>query len=202
MRDQESVRSDSRCSGINDFRSSVNARFSRFLISFANYLVTLFFIDLRTSNRMNKHYGILMLVFTISLAMFACQPYEDGPNISFKSKKVRITKSWMPQFVFNTETERDVTEDYDNYSIDIKLDGSFEAKSKDLNDSIWIQHGLWDLVNDDLEIRLLYTEPVVNPDRDFFTILRLKDDELWFTRSEGDTLELEYRMIPGDLATQ
>lgn len=142
----------------------------------------------------------LPLIVLLLLAIAGCQPYDDGPKISFKSKTDRVVNNWMVENVYVKDEildiTGDITEDYETYNIEFFPGGYFEARVTDDLDSVHIQEGLWDLVENDEQLRLLFTEPAITPDRDFLTILRLKQDEMWFTRVDGDTTLLEYRMLP------
>ncbi len=151
---------------------------------------------------MPRPVSILSLCFVICLIFSGCDPYPDGPNVSFKSRLSRVVNIWEIEFVYDRQTQKDVTEDFVNYVAVIRADGIYEGRTYNaLLDTTYVQEGLWDLVNDDMEIRVLFTEPLINPDREFWKILKLKDQEIWFERDQvinGDTTLLEVRMIPGD----
>ena len=138
----------------------------------------------------------------------SCQPYPEGPKISFHSKSDRISNTWAVEFVYDRRTRKDITEDFTNYVAVVNADGTYMGRvTEEVNDSTTITHiqeGLWDFVEDDEELRILFTEPLINPDREFWKILRLRQEEFWFERDQiinGDTTLLEYRMVPGDTTT-
>lgn len=151
---------------------------------------------------MPKSLLIFALLFSICLIEFGCDPYPNGPRVSFKNREDRVANVWDVEFVYDRQTLKDVTEDWDQFVAVFKRDGTYEGHTyNEALDTVFVQEGLWDLVNDDKEIRVLFTEPLLNPDREFYQIRKLKDDEMWFYRTQilnGDTSEFEYRMIPGD----
>lgn len=135
--------------------------------------------------------GILTLVMLLSV-MVGCKKYEDGPTISFRSKTQRVINTWKAKYVFMDEV--DATAAFNNWVLDLTEDGRMTSTDSVL-DTIAVQEGFWELVNDKEEIRFIYTDPPVNPDRKFCEILRLKEDELWF-REVTDTITWEFRLEP------
>lgn len=112
--------------------------------------------------------------------------------MSFISKKERIVNDWAIKIAYSQDLN--VTEDFDNVSINIKADGEFLTTVVDSLDSLHYQEGLWDIVNDNEEVRFLYTDPLQTPDRAFWKILRLKKDEMWVT-TEMDSVLYEFHLI-------
>ncbi len=113
--------------------------------------------------------------------------------MSFRSRKERIINDWKINVAYNEDLN--ITEDYVTYTLSFLADGTFESTVTDTADSVHLQLGLWDFVNDDEQVRLLYTEPLVNPDRSYFDILRLKEDELW-VHTLIDSINYEFRFLP------
>ena len=70
----------------------------------------------------------------------------------------------------------------------------------DDDSTVITQNGFWDFVNDEEEIRFLYSVPAVDPDRKTVTILRLMEKQLWF-RDVTDTATWEFHLIPVDSAS-
>ena len=123
-----------------------------------------------------------------------CKKYEEGPALSLKSKDARASNNWKAKNVFQDGV--DYTAWFTDWSIDMGEDGRIVITDLADDDSTWVtQAGFWDLVNDEEELRLLYTEPRVNPDRQTFTITRLTGKEFWF-KEFTDSTTWEYRLIP------
>lgn len=126
-------------------------------------------------------------------ALQGCNTYEEGPYVSFRSKYYRLVNTWEVKNVFRGLV--DVSAWYTDYELDLREDGRLTVSDRDELDSLVTQEGLWDLVNDNEDLQLIYTDPPVNPDRVTYEILKLKEDELWF-QLETDSTVWEYRMIP------
>lgn len=140
-----------------------------------------------------KFNALLILTGILIASVTGCKKYEDGPGISFRTRKERLVNDWKVNVAYAYGL--DVTEDYQTFSIDIKGDGTFLAKTIDEMDSVHLQEGLWDFVEKDEQVRLLYTEPLITPDRSYWTILRLKETELRVL-TDIDSVEHEFRFIP------
>ncbi|MCB9234423.1 MAG: hypothetical protein H6581_22405 [Bacteroidia bacterium] len=147
----------------------------------------------------------LLVAILVSLTLSSCSIYEEGPGISFNSRKQRAIGDWQVDVAFDTETEKDVTEDFVNVSYSLLGDGTLSRYTyvKSL-DSTLVTYGLWDLVDSDKQLRLLFTDPPTWPDRDFWTIRRLTEKDLWVYNtidSATDTTQYEIRFMPGKAAT-
>ena len=155
---------------------------------------------------MKSNVVLLLAAFCLTLAWSSCSIYEDGPGISFTPKKKRVVNDWKVDVAFDTETEKDVTEDFKDVSYSFLTDGTMARYTyvKAL-DSTYTQLGLWDLVNNNAEIRLLFTDPPTWPDRDFWKIQRLAKTGLWVLTTEEevgvDTTTFEIRFMPSAIDT-
>jgi hypothetical protein len=140
--------------------------------------------------------GFVLVI--LSLLTVACDDYEDGPKISLKSKRERVINTWKAEYAYRDEV--DATAWYKDWTLDLREDGRLVITDLDDNDSVVTQHGFWDFVNDEEEIRFLYSVPAVEPDQKTVTILRLKETQLWF-RDVTDTATWEFQLIPADTAS-
>lgn len=125
--------------------------------------------------------------------LVGCDDYEDGPRMSFRTKRERAINIWKAEYAYRDNV--DATAWYTDWFLDIREDGRILITDKDDRDSIVEQNGFWDFVNDETQIRFLYSVPAVNPDRKTVTILRLRDKELWY-RDVTDTATWEFHLIP------
>lgn len=134
----------------------------------------------------------LLAAFSIT-GITSCQPYEDGPSISFRSKEERVVNSWKVQYAF--EDEKDISKRYEDLEFHLDYDGLLEIHMALDSDSVAIQKGFWEFYDEEQNIRFDYTVPAVYPDRDHYKILRLTEKEFWVWDME-DTLGLEIRFEP------
>lgn len=137
-----------------------------------------------------RHFLLLLAV----MAFAACKKYPDGPGLSFRSKAERFVNTWKVKQV--SRNAKDLTPDYENVVFTTKIDGSFDWTDKDSLGVEYTISGLWDFINEERKIRLLYTNPPVNPDRKEFEILMLKEKELWLRYRESDTVAYDWKFQP------
>jgi len=135
----------------------------------------------------------LFAAFSLALVLGSCKKYEEGPALSFRSRYNRVVNNWEVKYAFLGND--DYTYVYRNWTIDLTEDGRFVISDLDDRDSTVTQTGFWSLANDDEDLRLIYTDPPVDPDRDEFEILKLRDDEFWFRQSTDSTV-WTWRLIP------
>lgn len=134
---------------------------------------------------MKKHLILLIvgaaLVFTPS-----CKKYDDGPRLSLKSKKSRVTNEWKYEQV-TSSTGATLTSSYANNFIEFKKDGSYI-----MTYSYGSATGTWQFASDKEDIVLTESG---SGDSETLHILRLKEKELWVTEQDG-SYSREYHLIP------
>jgi hypothetical protein len=136
-----------------------------------------------------------LVAVLMCILMVGCDDYENGPKISFRTKRERAINTWKAQVALRDDV--DATAWYKDWRLDMREDGRIVITDLDDQDSVITQNGFWDFVNDETQIRFLYSVPAVDPDNKTVTILRLKEDELWF-RDVTDTATWEFQLIPAD----
>lgn len=147
-------------------------------------------------NNIRKSIALLLPVFVVSLLLTSCK-YEEGPFLSLRSKEERLVNTWKIQEA--NENDRNTTPDYDevNFQVEFDYDQTFKTYVTDDSGDVYIQEGLWDFVEDKTQIRLIYTEPAVNPDRAYWEILKLREKELWVQEDRDSTVDW-FKMIPAE----
>lgn len=138
---------------------------------------------------MKKSFIIASVVLMIAaLTLPACK-YEEGPAISLRTRKARVVNTWKIDRVF--QNNNDITAYfngiYSQYTLYLRDDNSYTLSWS----SILSENGTWDFAyNQDGII----TTPDYGGDITTWTILRLKNDELWLEVIDGgDTYE--YQLI-------
>ncbi len=139
---------------------------------------------------MKKVILLALLGASIVLSEAGCKKYEDGPGISFVSRKDRISNTWKIEQV--TQNGEDVTVQYNsnnaNFRYDINKNGSITASGTVLSIPYNVS-GSWTFQSNDEEIRVSFpnTGDVV------YIILRLKQKELWLKEvNNGNTYEYHF----------
>jgi hypothetical protein len=135
------------------------------------------------------------VLLAMVLVSVGCKKYEDGPGLSLRSKRERIINTWKAEVALMDDV--DATAWFSDWELDIREDGRIVITDLDDRDSVVTQNGFWDFVNEQQEVRFLYTVPAVAADRKTVTILRLKDKEFWY-RDATDSVVWEMHLIPSD----
>jgi hypothetical protein len=142
---------------------------------------------------MKNSVSLFALIIVTVLSFLSCRKYEDGPNVSFRTKKARITNNWRIESVlYNGD---DVSADPlwakqkhymfrdGKYIITIINPISLEARNL---------QGTWKLYDNDSKIELTTKNYMgVADSTNYFDILKLRNQELWI-RKDDNSLELHY----------
>lgn len=111
----------------------------------------------------------------------ACKKYEEGPLISLRSKKERVSNTWKVDRYFEDGNEKDSPYPDDHT---LKLDKDGNAKE---NNPIAIiggdWEGEWEFRSDKEEI---YLENDNGDEIYHWEILRLKEDEFWVAKEDDN----------------
>ena len=126
----------------------------------------------------------------IIVGMVSCSKYEDGPAISVRSKKDRLTNTWKMNRAF--EGGEVVTENYEQFMLQL-LDGGYTkwvyiATFNDRTEE-YETEGTWEFSDSKEEL-------VLNMENDHldqsFIILKLDKEHLWLLDESSDReLQLE-----------
>lgn len=142
---------------------------------------------------------ILLFCFALVVILSACKKYEDGPFISFRSRKERVANTWVYKDVFRNDTN--ITAEIQN-SNNI-LDNPYYTFTKDGGLTIGFVNtpaigtipGTWEFTDKDEKMKL--TIPILSQEINW-KILRLKEEELWVA-TEPDSIgkdKYEYHFKP------
>ncbi len=128
-------------------------------------------------------YIIATVVFAVSLT--ACGKYEDGPEVSLRSRKSRVDGDWkVTRYMVNGD---DQTGSHNNDRYNFTKDGDVTYTYTDNGLSI-SSSGTWDLVNDDEQLRTTTTVfGFTNTDN--WTILELRNETMKLRKTEGNSTE-------------
>jgi len=127
--------------------------------------------------------SIMMLVFVAS-----CGKYEEGPAISLRSKKARLVNKWQLEKSYKNGQEQTLTEDDKKSYMEIKDDNTVDLAGY-VYDQMMIISGTWSEIDNYSKIRLTFSGTVSGIPYTFeeeYTILRLKNDELWVKYVDDD----------------
>lgn len=138
----------------------------------------------------------LVITTALSLVVFSvasCGKYEDGPNISFRSKEARLCeKTWVLESVnmagMDMSAEEIQTEEGGEFQMELKKDGTVTFTD---NMGMNPETGKWQFQKNDSQFKV----SGINSDKtDLNTITRLTNKELWFWHMDGnDKMIMHYK---------
>ncbi|HBS85552.1 MAG: hypothetical protein A2W91_17225 [Bacteroidetes bacterium GWF2_38_335] len=137
-----------------------------------------------------------LLFILISILIFSCSKYEDGPNITFRSSQKRLENgTWHSQTLIYKSTESDIP---DMYLVDFSLDG-YDGYYDIVIGGDQLS-GTCRLTEENTRIEFLTTTDTTGIDTipetilSSWKILRLKNKELWIeTNFENNDLEMLFK---------
>jgi hypothetical protein len=137
---------------------------------------------------------ILILFSLIVFFAASCTKYEYGPGVSFRTKKNRISNTWVIDIVKKNGI---IQTNHPRFEITIKKDGNISKTDTLLNasggDSIVIKTGLWEFDNKVENVLVLFADRFGIQESHIWRILKLANTEFWY--EEADSLNLlEYRL--------
>ncbi len=133
-----------------------------------------------------KNFKMLVAVAMLGTAAFgisSCGKYEDGPGMSLRTKKARLTGVWdTKEYV---DADGTTSTDTDETTIEFTKDGNFTINSND-PDFPFALTGQWEFSDDKEQLKMTYAG-----DTETSTITRLTNKELWIKDADGDISKSE-----------
>lgn len=133
---------------------------------------------------------LLFVVLTL-LVLASCKKYEEGPSLSLRSAKARVSNEW--KLVKVMSGENDITSSYLSNPTKVEMllekDGSYK-QTNTVGATDYTTEGSWDLSGDKKTLVLNangYTE--------LMKIIRLKSKELWLI-DEAYSEKMEFHYEP------
>lgn len=128
-------------------------------------------------------------MFILSLA--ACR-YEDGPKISLRSVKARLTNTWVVHHIYKDGVDKtsDFNAYFPNYKLVIKDDNNYVLSFEGFFGST--ENGTWSLNDEKTELNLKKDGTGTNK----WKIKRLTHTEFWAEQfNPSDSTTAEYQLI-------
>ncbi len=125
---------------------------------------------------MIKQKNTLYIVFLITILLFSCSKFEEGPKISLLSKNKRISRIWKVEYSINLSTNIEHSADFAGWTLEFLKDGTYNQTIIYGENQTAIT-GNWEFIGDN-QVRLNFTS-AGKEQIAFYTILRLSKKELW-----------------------
>jgi len=117
----------------------------------------------------------VLLIFVLVLSFQSCSKFEDGPKISLRTSKQRISRDWKIEYSINIKTGIRHSADYDGWLLSFDKGGSY-TKTIYYNNIESSIIGDWAISGNQLKLEETGGSIV---DNQFYTITRLTKKELW-----------------------
>ena len=128
---------------------------------------------------------MLVLSSFLILGIQSCNKYDEGPNISLRTRTERVANTWkVENYKVNDE---DLTSLVTNYQETFTKAGNYSYKW-----GLFEGNGNWSFQNRDLEIKLVGTD---NQSSHTLFILKLEEMSFWYYYIDGDSKH-ELHLVP------
>jgi hypothetical protein len=134
----------------------------------------------------------VIAVIAVAFTFAACNKYEDGPKLSLRTKKARLSNEWTIDKVYLNDVDQTAAylQNFGNdYVLEIEKDGKYFIDSAGVEQD----NGTWELGEDKDDVR--FKSSVTGSQEISYRILRLKEKELWlrYTYANGDVEKVYYK---------
>lgn len=149
------------------------------------------------SKGMKQAIAVLVLA---AASLTACKKYEEGPAISFRSKKARVVNTWkLDAYIYDgvdKTSELTVT----NYSEIYNEDGTCKRTFNDDSNDYIEQPGTWSFADDNAKLSISgigsveLNQTIGTVSASSVTIVKLKEKEMWYRFENGGHTH-EFRLM-------
>ncbi len=139
--------------------------------------------------------AIVLVLFTIT----SCKKYPDGPSLSLRSKKERLSNSWVIQAVFVNEVDKTsdfTTLYYKNFVLDVRKDGTYNSSYLYFNLLEYSEAGTWTWSGDKKQVYFNKITNGTSSGTHLFDILKLKEKECWIMEKQSNGDVWKWHMKP------
>jgi len=144
---------------------------------------------------MKRIASVLFFAFVILISISSCRKYEEGPNVSLRTKKARITNNWKYESALVNGVEVSLDPYYAKQKHYFYRDGKY---IQTIIDPITLEarnlQGNWTLYDNDKKIAITVKVPPANLDSTMdYNILKLFEKQMWLRTTDNSR---EYHFAP------
>ena len=147
----------------------------------------------------SKLIGLLIIAGLMTATLDSCKKYEDGPAISFRSKKKRVVNTWRLDKYYWNGIEATSSLLIAGYTEEYTDNGSYSRSYIDKDGDFFSETGKWDFDSDKDNLVINGVSSIELTDKNSTvtntnsTILKLKQNELWYQfQNGGDLHEFQF----------
>ncbi|MFN6943602.1 MAG: hypothetical protein ACK4ND_01540 [Cytophagaceae bacterium] len=133
----------------------------------------------------------IISVFFILIILASCKKYDEGPALSFKSKKERVCNTWRIEQAF--EGDVDKSTDYQDWRLTLTKEDYYHFYTIGTSSISLNFTGRWEFDNNKKNIIARATDGSGEVEYVTYEILRLMRNEMWLFVEASN---LEWRLVP------
>ena len=142
-----------------------------------------------------KRTSILLfsMLFASLLIFQACNKYEDGPSVSLKSAKARLSNTWVIDQVMSAgiDITSSYSESFKDMVLTFRTDNSYVKSFTDQNNVPYTIEGTWAFIDNNVSITVSVSGIVIST----VSVLRLASKELWLRESYNSVIyDVHYKV--------
>jgi|YNPMSStandDraft_1061717.scaffolds.fasta_scaffold00167_7 hypothetical protein len=134
-----------------------------------------------------------ILVALLSIFIFACKKYEEGPMFSLRSKEERLANTWKVKQYFENGVDKtkDFLDEFKNFVMNISKNNTYTLSYDDsYYDDKYSESGTWYFNTGKTSVIFIDDDNCAST----WKILKLKEKEFWAEIIEDD-MKIEIRLI-------
>lgn len=144
------------------------------------------------------------ILFSFIILFTQCKKYPEGPALSLKSKKERVSNTWKIDklIINNVDSTTQYTNVFKDYTISINKSGSYLTSYyvtvPFIGNVSNTENGNWAFSGDKKSLNLTPTSIAVGnlPSPSSLQILKLYEKELWLRNVDSKGKVTEYHLLP------
>jgi hypothetical protein len=136
----------------------------------------------------------IIYVSLMVIVFASCSKYEDGPPLSLRSRTERLSNNWVAASALHNGTEgtADFNAQFSGYLLSIGKDEQYTLTYDLVPAGSHVEKGSWEFSDDKRHV--LFTD--ANGSVHDYTILRLKEHELWVIFQDSNNTAWELHLVP------